>query len=148
MFLKSASPMVYTWTTEERKYLNFDGHCVEDNLVGIYGPLIIKFTKNKIIEIASEFYNDEAWNSDDDDEEWTPEMGYSPECILRICKHFGICMYAYDIMNTCFLKYIIPHEKKNNYPALYYYAINNHMYLVKDLGRYLRLNQKYPQKYY
>jgi hypothetical protein len=44
-------------------------------------------------------------------------------------------MYAYDIMNTCFLKYIIPHEKKNNYPALYYYAINNHMYLVKDPDR-------------
>ena len=46
----------YTWTTEERKYLNFDGHCVEDNLIGIYGPLIKKFTKSKLIELANEFY--------------------------------------------------------------------------------------------
>ena len=58
MFLKSASPMVYNFTTEERKYLKFDGHCVEDNLIGIYGPLIKKFTKPKLIELATEFYKD------------------------------------------------------------------------------------------
>jgi hypothetical protein len=90
MFMKSASPMVYTWTTEERKYLNFDGHCVEDNLVGIYGSLIKMFTKNKIIEIASEFYNDEAWNSDDDEEDWTPEI-QSAYCVYVNISGY-VCM--------------------------------------------------------
>ena len=133
MFMKAASPMNYTWTTEERKYLKFDGHCVEDNLIGVYGPLIKKFTKIKIIELATEYYNDKNW---------TPERGYTPKCIMYICKYFNICMYAYDIMNTCFLKYIIPHEKKNNYPVLYYYAINNHMYLVKDPSTCKSLTEK------
>ena len=132
MFLKAASPMVYTWTKEERKYLNFDGHCVEDNLVGVYGPLIKKFTKPKLIELASNYYNDD----------WTSEMGFTPNCIMHICRHFGICMYAYDIMNTCFLKYVISHDRKNNYPALFYYAIDNHMYLVKDSTKCKSLTEK------
>ena len=34
-------------------------------------------------------------------------------------------------MNTCFFKYVLPQDK-HHYQALYYYAINNHMYLVKD----------------
>lgn len=133
MFLKSASPMNYTFTGEERKFLNFNGHCVEDNLIGVYGSLIKKFTKPKLIELASNFFDDEDWN---------PDMGYTPECVMEICKHFGICMYAYDIMNNCFLKYVIPHNKKNNYPALFYYAINNHMYLVKDIIKCKSMTEK------
>ena len=35
MFLKLASPMNYTFTTEERKFLKNEGTCVEDNLLGI-----------------------------------------------------------------------------------------------------------------
>ena len=44
MFLKLASPMNYTFTTEERKFLKHEGTCVEDNLLGIYNPLIKSFT--------------------------------------------------------------------------------------------------------
>ena len=52
-------------------------------------------------------------------------------------------MYAYDIMNNCFLKYIIPEVKhKRNYPALFYYAINNHMYLVKDPAKCKSLTER------
>ena len=40
MFLKLASPMNYTFTTEERKFLKNEGTCVEDNLIGIYNPLM------------------------------------------------------------------------------------------------------------
>ena len=40
MFLKLASAMNYTFTTEERKFLKNEGTCVEDNLLGIYNPLI------------------------------------------------------------------------------------------------------------
>ena len=125
MFLKSASPINYIWTKEEIKFLKSDGHCVEDNILGIYSPIIKKLTKEKIITLANEFYDIQNYKNR------TPAIGYSSECILYICKYFNIPMYAFDIMNNCFMKYILPHEKKN-YPVLYFYAINNHMYLVKD----------------
>ena len=51
-------------------------------------------------------------------------------------------MYAYDIMNTCFLKHITPHDKFHSYPALFFYAINNHRYLVKDTDKCNSLREK------
>jgi hypothetical protein len=56
MFLKAASPIEYNFTTQEQNFLKNDGFCVEDNLIGIYGQLIKKFTLNNIVEIASNFY--------------------------------------------------------------------------------------------
>ena len=46
-------------------------------------------------------------------------MGYSSDVILKICERFNISMYAYDIMNTWFLKHVVVHSK-NNYPALFF----------------------------
>ena len=57
MFLKLASPMNYTFTTEERNFLKHEGACVEDNLLGIYNPLIKSFTLESIRKIASTFYD-------------------------------------------------------------------------------------------
>ena len=122
MFLKSASPIEYNFTTHEKKFLQNNGHCVEDNLIGIYGNLIKKFTLKNIIEIASEFYKNKNIS-------WTNSMGYSSDCIIHICEKFHISAYAFDIMNTCFKKTI----SSRNYPALFFYAMNNHMYLVKDI---------------
>ena len=67
--------------------------------------------------------------------------GYTPEVIRHIAKYFGFSMYAYDIMNSCFLKYVHPKNKKN-YPSLFYYAINNHMYLVKDTEKCKSLTER------
>ena len=50
-------------------------------------------------------------------------------------------MYAYDIMNTCFLKHVVE-QSKHNYPALFFYAINNHMYLVKDTENVIHSEKK------
>ena len=50
-------------------------------------------------------------------------------------------MYAYDIMNTCFLKHVVE-QSKHNYLALFFYAINNHMYLVKDTDKCKSLREK------
>ena len=105
---------------------------MEDNLIGIYSPLIKKFTLNKIIEIASEFYKLK-------DIEWERSMGYTSECIMHICKYFNISAYAYDIMNKCFSKHV---ANTRHYPALFYYAINNHMYLVKDTDQCKSLVEK------
>ena len=122
MFLKAASPIEYNFTTHEKKFLKNDGYCVEDNLIGIYGKLIKKFTLNNIIEIASNFYNNKKIV-------WDNSMGYSSDCIIHICEKFNISAYAFDIMNNCFIKTI----SSRNYPALFFYAMNNHMYLVKDI---------------
>jgi hypothetical protein len=132
MFLKASSPMDYKFLTCEKKFLTNTGFCVEDNLIGIYSPLIKKFKLNKIIEIASEFYKLK-------DIEWERSMGYTSECIMHICKYFNISAYAYDIMNQCFSKHI---ANTRHYPSLFYYAMNNHMYLVKDTDQCKSLCEK------
>ena len=81
MFLKLASPVNYTFTTEERKYLKNEGTCVEDNLLGIYSPLIKSFTLESIRKIASTFYDINLID-------WTPDMGYSSDAILKILSKF------------------------------------------------------------
>ena len=81
------------------------GTCVEDNLLGIYSPIIKSFTLETIRNIASEFYRFKNIF-------WNFEMGYSSDVILKICERFNISMYAYDIMNTCFLKHVVEHSKK------------------------------------
>ena len=102
--------MNYTFTTEEIKFLKNEGTCVEDNLLGLYNPLIKSFTLESIRKIASNFYDINFINN------WTPDMGYSSDAILKICQNYKISMYAYDIMNTCFLKHVVEHSK-HNYPA-------------------------------
>jgi hypothetical protein len=83
IFLKLASPMNYTFTTEERKFLNNEGTCVEYNLLGIYCPLINSFTLERIRKIASTFYDFNVIN-------WAPDMGYSSDAILKICLMYMI----------------------------------------------------------
>ena len=41
-----------------------------------------------------------------------------------------------------FLKHITPQNKYHSYPALFFYAINNHMYLVKDTEKCNSLREK------
>jgi hypothetical protein len=53
----------------------------------------------------------------------------TPAFIEFFCKKYGISHYAFDINRTCFMKYV---HKNQNHRALCYYAMNNHMYLVKD----------------
>ena len=54
---------------------------------------------------------------------------FTPAFIDFFCKKYGISHYAYDINKVCFMKYV---HKNQNHRALCYYAMNNHMYLVKD----------------
>ena len=111
-FLSFFLSFFYTLTTEERKFLKNEGTCVEDNLLGIYSPSIKSFTLESIRKIASTFYDIHFIN-------WTPDMGYSSDAILKIFQNYKISMYAYDIMNTCFLKHVVE-QSKHNYPALFF----------------------------
>ena len=54
---------------------------------------------------------------------------FTPAFIEYFCKMFGISHYAFDINKPCFMKYV---HKNQNHRCLCYYAMNNHMYLVKD----------------
>ena len=57
------------------------------------------------------------------------DNAFTPAFIDFFCKTYGISHYAFDINKTCFMKYV---HKNQNHRALCYYAMNNHMYLVKD----------------
>ena len=138
MFLQSSSHINYNFTNEENKYLENKGECVIDNLVGKYSDKIKKLTRENLLKLLDKFYNE----IDDDDgldyglpkginnkELWTINDGVSSLGIQHICEHFDISMYAYDILNNCFLKQI---SKNRLYEALVFYAIDKHMYLVKN----------------
>ena len=84
---------------------------------------------------------DDTSNTEDKEEEentvwiknWQPKDGVSSSCLQYICEKYNISHYAYDVVNKCFLKHITTHR---NYPALCYYAINNHQYLFILIRQY------------
>jgi hypothetical protein len=57
------------------------------------------------------------------------DNAFTPAFIDYFCKTYGISHYAYDVNKTCFMKYV---HKNQNHRALIYYAMNNHMYLIKN----------------
>ena len=70
-------------------------------------------------------------NIDEQEEEdvYNIEDSFTPAFIEFFCRKYGISHYAYDIHNKCFMKYV---HTNRNHNVLCYYAMNNHMYLVKD----------------
>ena len=157
MKMKQATHINYSFTNEEKKFLNEKstwGTCVIDNFVGMYGKEL-KLTRDDFIKLHQEYYGtfsdtahegNEAWKKIHGDtylecakitfgkqikeyDSWRLFDGITPLFLEYICKKYDISHYAYDITNKCFMKYI---SKNRNHPALVYYAINDHMYLVKE----------------
>jgi hypothetical protein len=85
------------------------------------------------IEELKEFINNiKTYDSTQNKPVYKIENAFTPAFIDFFCKKYGISHYAYDIYKTCFMKHV---HKNQNHRALCYYAMNNHMYLVKDPGR-------------
>jgi hypothetical protein len=106
------------------------GTCVIDNFIGMYGDKL-KITRDQLINIIKKYYKstlsglDAGLNLDD----WEIDDGVDALCLQHICEMFDLSHYAYDVTNHCFLKHV---SKSRNYEALFYFCINEHMYLIKD----------------
>lgn len=129
---KSSNITDYNFIPEEKKFLDLKSNtCVEDNLYGIYSPLIKKINSIQYIRnLATEFYEDLKWDY---------TMGYTSTFIKYFCEKHNIGMYAFDIQNKCFLHHL---TRGQNYPVLYFYAVNGHMYLIKNQKRCKELTEK------
>ena len=115
MKMKQSSPLKYpelVGNIDDEKSNN--GFCVYDNFLSTYKHI----DENEFIRLCSVI--EPVKNKSD---------GISAEQIHYVCQKKDISHYAFDYNKKCFLKHI---SKNRNYPALVYYAVNNHMYHIKD----------------
>jgi len=147
MMMKKAKPFFYNFINDDRSNLSeTDGFCVPDQFLATYGPdanqpnkkCIKTLTMDRFINLCYEVRGESrSLNGLDDgiDDEiyggkkWNIEDGVSAEMLCKICEILGISHYALDITRKCFLKFISP---SRNFPALFYYAVDGHMYHITD----------------
>jgi hypothetical protein len=80
------------------------------------------------IEELKEYINNvKPYKSPQNKPVYNIDNAFTPAFIDFFCRKYSISHYAYDIDKTCFMKYV---HKNQNHRALYYYAMNNHMYLL------------------
>ena len=144
-FMKSSEPVKYEYIPNDESHNNNNGFCVPDTFISIY--------KNQIKSINIQSFTDLCYHVrgedkqkeetkqislldvgieiDDEDEpknkQWKLEDGVTPEMLCKICEHYDISHYAFDITKQFFLKYV---SKNKNYDALVYYCVNGHMYWI------------------
>jgi hypothetical protein len=143
MPMRQCNTIDYNFTKQEKKYLSTENTCVIDNIIGIYGDEL-KLDRDRLIKLNKEFHgvednaiSDFDLGLDDDvvfkstiNTSYNIDESFTPAFVDWFCRKFGISHYAFDIHKQCFMKYV--HKSHRNHNALCYYAMNNHMYLVKD----------------
>ena len=86
----------------------------------------------EIIQMEMEESKTNFMKRDDNDYDvdgYNIKDAFTPKFVDYFCRHYDISHYVYDINDKCFMKYV---SKSRNFDALCYYAMNNHMYLIKD----------------
>ena len=152
LYMRAANPIEYNFFSQDTTHLKNNGLCVADTILGVYSSLIKKLDMDYLIQLCykvrgeqppvNKKYSsllDDGINDDDDFKDnrgWTIEQGITPEMVNKICIELNISHYAFDVTKHCFLKHI---STSRNYPALIYYAINNHMYYLSDKNLCLKL---------
>ena len=143
ILMRKSKHMSYDFIPEDTTKLLNNDQCTVDNFLGTYQPLIKKLSYKKFIELCYQSQNIQNPNTktksrldyglddedDDDNDIWKISDGVSPKMMHYICKHFDIGHYCFDINKACYLRY---ESKNRNYPALVYYAVNNHMYHITN----------------
>ena len=125
-----------------------------DQFLGRYEGAIKKLNRESFIELCYHVRGEvrpskkeisaldrgiEGIEDDDRPNAWCISHGVSPDMLMKICEHFDISHYCFDITRQCFRKYI---SKNRNYKALIYYSINNHMYLITNEDEAVSLSNK------
>ena len=130
-FMRSVLPFQYEFIPMDNSLLEKDGECVIDQISKLYGEKIKGLQRDKLIQKVKEI--EKSYCSLDSGvvgyDNWKLADGVRARTINSILKSYDISYYSYDINTNCFDKYI---TKNKNYPALIYYSVNNHMYIVRD----------------
>ena len=143
--MREAIHIDYSFIPADDKHLINPGFCVPDQIDAIYGKLNKKRSRDNFIKQCHEIEDknqsiDNALNySIDKERQWNIEDGVRTSTLNQILKTHDISYYTYDVCNRCFDKYI---SKNQNYPALVYYSVNNHMYWIGDQKKALSLTRK------
>jgi hypothetical protein len=66
--------------------------------------------------------------------------GITPEMVLKWCKRHYISVYAFDIKQKLFMKWLSPHR---NYQTLVFYAVDEHMYMIDNKKIIDSIRKKY-----
>jgi hypothetical protein len=143
--MREAFNVEYSFIPADDKHLKTPAFCVPDQIDAIYGNLNKKLSRDNFIKQCHNIENknrsiDNDLNYGTDEvNQWKIEDGVRTSTLNQILKSHDISYYTYDVCNNCFDKYI---SKNQNYPALVYYSVNNHMYWIGDQKKALALTRK------
>ena len=99
------------------------------HLLALIQSILKKLNQDRFVQMCYDTIKNDFDNLDSSIQ-WHPSHGVSPNMLFEICKKLKISHYSFDVSNKCFLKYVS--TSSQNYPALVYYAINDHMYHIKN----------------
>ena len=128
--MTSAEPIKYAFMehVNEIAFKRSDGFCVPDALRLVYGELKKwDLTNDKLEEefrSISSIHSDMFINMD-----WKLSKGITNKMLKIWCENKKISMYGMDLDGKVFIKHIV---QRSQYPALIYYCVNKHMYVVTD----------------
>jgi 5-methylcytosine-specific restriction enzyme A len=125
--MKAVRPLQYAFIPSTEEFNRGEETCAIDIIVGMYSSYIKTITRDYVLSLFTAFH--QCLYFKENYESWNVKDGVTPAMIKMFCEKHDISVYGFDLLKTCFSKYI---SKSRNYPALVYFSSNGHMYLVND----------------